>query len=137
MTCSRIFDRLRRDADTSRELESMDKFQLAAYELTASSKSAELFDLSRESDKMRDRYGRTTWGQSTLLARRLVEAGSTFVTVHCAGWDHHWDLKAGMDRYLPQIDTMMSALFEDLHERGLSEKVLVMLMGEFGPAHPR
>ncbi len=126
------FDRLRRDADASHAFDAMDRFQLAAYELTAGSKSAELFDLSREADKTRKRYGRTTWGQSTLLARRLVEAGCTFVTVHCGGWDHHWDLKAGMDRYLPQIDQMVSALFEDLHDRGLSDKVLVMLCGEFG-----
>src|SRR5262249_6646592 len=126
------FDRLRRDVDTTRALDTMDKFQAAAYELTAGSKSAELFNLSREDAKTRDMYGRTSWGQSALLARRLVEAGCTFVTVHCGGWDHHWDLKAGMDRYLPQVDQMVSGLFEDLHQRGLAEKVLVMMMGEFG-----
>ncbi|MFO0965158.1 MAG: DUF1501 domain-containing protein [Gemmataceae bacterium] len=65
------------------------------------------------------------------MARRLVEAGSTFVTVHFGGWDHHWDLQAGMERYLPQVDSCVSALFEDLQERGLYDQVLVVLCGEF------
>ena len=79
----------------------------------------------------RDRYGRTSWGQSTLLARRLVEAGCTFVTVHLGGWDHHWDLKKGMENYLPQVDMLVAGLFTDLSERGLLDKTLVVLCGEF------
>ena len=92
----------------------------------------EAFDLSREEDKTRDRYGRHSWSQSTLLARRLVEAGSTFVSVHCGGWDHHWDLRSGYHRYLPTIDQMVSALLSDLDERGMLEKTLVCLCSEFG-----
>ena len=65
------------------------------------------------------------------MARRLVEAGSTWVTVHMGGWDHHWSLKSGMDNYLPQIDMLTSALFSDLSERGLLDKVLVVMCGEF------
>jgi uncharacterized protein (DUF1501 family) len=65
------------------------------------------------------------------LARRLVEAGSTWVTVHMGGWDHHWDLKAGMENYLPQVDMLVSGLFTDLAQRGLWEQVLVVLCGEF------
>ena len=76
-------------------------------------------------------YGRTNWGQSTLLARRLVEAGATFVTVHIGGWDHHWDLQKGMENYLPIVDQARHGLFTDLTERGLYEKVLVVVCGEF------
>jgi uncharacterized protein (DUF1501 family) len=80
---------------------------------------------------LRDRYGRDSWGQSTLLARRLVEAGATFVTVLYAGWDHHWNLQAGMESYLPRVDKAVASLFEDLDERGLLATTLVVLCGEF------
>jgi uncharacterized protein (DUF1501 family) len=61
----------------------------------------------------------------------LVEAGTTFVTVHFGGWDHHWDLQAGYNNYLPKIDQLVSALFNDLSDRGMYDQVLVVLMGEF------
>ena len=125
------FDRLRRDVETKGMLDSMDRFDRQAVELVTGAAARTAFDISLEDDRVRDRYGRHSWGQSTLLARRLVEAGTTFVTVHFGGWDHHWDLKTGMENYLPKIDTLVSALFEDLTERGLSENVLVMLCGEF------
>ncbi len=125
------FDRLRRDVDSSGSMASMDRFDMSAYEMVAGAAARKAFDLSAEDPKNRDRYGRTSWGQSTLLARRLVEAGSTWVTVHMGGWDHHWNLKAGYENYLPQVDMLVSALFTDLAERGLSDKVLVMLCGEF------
>jgi uncharacterized protein (DUF1501 family) len=76
-------------------------------------------------------YGRHTWGQGVLLARRLVEAGTTFVTCHFAGWDHHWDLQKGMENYLPKVDQAVHGLFTDLTRRGLYDKVLVVLCGEF------
>ena len=126
------FDQLRRDVDRSGTLEAMDKFDRQAYELVTGEKAREAFNISAEDPKLRERYGRTPWGQSTLLARRLVEAGSTFVTCHLGGWDHHWDLQKGYDRYLPQVDQLVSALFTDLSERGLYEKVCVVLCGEFG-----
>lgn len=125
------FDRLRRDADTSGMADAMDRFDRQAFDLVAGDAARKAFDISREDPRNRDRYGRHSWGQSMLLARRLVEAGTTFVTVHLGGWDHHWDLKAGMERYLPIVDQGVSALFEDLAQRGLNENVLVMLCGEF------
>ncbi|WLD12706.1 DUF1501 domain-containing protein [Planctellipticum variicoloris] len=128
---ARQFDRLRRDVDARGTLEAMDRFDQQAFELVAGASARKAFDISQEDPRMRDRYGRHSWGQSTLLARRLVEAGTTFVTVHLGGWDHHWDLKSGMERYLPMVDSLVSALFEDLEQRGLSEKVMVMLCGEF------
>jgi Protein of unknown function (DUF1501) len=124
-------DGLRRVVDKTRSTDSMDQFQQKAYDLVVGDAGRKAFDLASEDPQLRDRYGRHTWGQSTLLARRLVEAGSTFVTVHFGGWDHHWDLKKGMEDYLPKVDSCVATLFEDLHQRGLQDKVLVVLCGEF------
>ena len=125
------FDKLRRDVETKGLLDSMDRFDRQALDLVTGPAARRAFDISLEDPRLRDRYGRHNWGQSTLLARRLVEAGSTFVTVHFGGWDHHWDLKSGMERYLPIVDAAVSALLEDLSQRGLTDNVLVMLCGEF------
>jgi hypothetical protein len=125
------FDAQRRLVDQSGASDAMNQFQRQAFDLVTVGKAAAAFDLTRESTAARDRYGRNTWGQSTLLARRLVEAGCTFVTVHWGGWDHHWELKPGMERFLPKLDQMVSALFDDLHDRGLLETTLVMICGEF------
>jgi hypothetical protein len=125
------FDRLRRDVDNSGAIESMDRFERAAYDMVVGEAARKAFDMNAEDPKLRDRYGRTAWGQSTLLARRLVEAGTTWVTVHMGGWDHHWNLKEGYENNLPQVDMLVSALFTDLSERGLLDKVLVVLCGEF------
>ncbi len=125
------FDSARRLLDNSADAQAMDRFEQEAFDFVSGSAARKAFDIGKEDPKMRDRYGRHNWGQSTLLARRLVEAGSTFVTVHFGGWDHHWNLKAGMDAYLPIVDTAVSALFEDLDDRGLLETTLVVLCGEF------
>jgi hypothetical protein len=124
-------DQLRRTVDASGALEAMDRFQQQAYELVTSPAARKAFDIASEDAKVRDRYGRNSFGQSTLLARRLVEAGSTFVTVLYGGWDHHWGLKAGMDNNLPIVDAAVSSLLTDLSERGLLDKVMVLLCGEF------
>ncbi len=125
------FDKLRRDVDSSGILDAMDRFDRQAMDLVTGPAARRAFDISLEDPRIRDRYGRQSWGQSTLLARRLVEAGTTFVTVHFGGWDHHWNLKEGMERYLPMVDSAVSALLEDLSQRGLYDNVLVMLCGEF------
>ena len=125
------FDRFRRDVETKGVLESIDRFDRQALDLVTGTAARTAFDIGQEDAKIRDCYGRDSWGQSTLLARRLVEAGTTFVTVHFGGWDHHWNLKSGMESYLPRIDTLVSALLEDLSQRGLYDNVLVMLCGEF------
>jgi hypothetical protein len=130
-TLSTTFDKLRRDVDTNGTALAMDRFERQAFEMVAGDAARKAFDINSEDPRIRDKYGRQSWGQSTLLARRLVEAGSTFVTVHLGGWDHHWDLKAGMERYLPQVDRLVATLFADLADRGLSDKVLVVLCGEF------
>ena len=126
------FDNLRREVDGSGVLGTYDRFQHDAYKMVTGERAIEAFDLSKENAKTRDRYGRHSWAQSTLLARRLVEAGSTFVSVHCGGWDHHWNLKSGYHRYLPTVDQMVSALLEDLYDRGQLDRTLVCLASEFG-----
>src|SRR5947199_315460 len=79
-----------------------------------------------------DRYGRGPWGQYTLMARRLVEAGVTFVTVDMPHWDDHSNIKEGHGYKLPHVDRAVSALVDDLNQRGLLDRVLVVVMGEFG-----
>jgi uncharacterized protein (DUF1501 family) len=125
------FDSARRLLDKSAESQAMDRFEQEAFDFVSGDAARRAFDIGKEDPKLRDRFGRHNWGQSTLLARRLVEAGSTFVTVHFGGWDHHWNLKPGMDANLPIVDSAVSALFEDLEERGLLETTLVLLCGEF------
>jgi hypothetical protein len=123
-------DTLRRDVEASGHFDALDQFERQAYELVTGPAVRRAFDLESEDEKVRDRYGRNHWGQSTLLARRLAEAGVTFVTVSMGGWDQHGDLKAKMHDYLPKVDAAVSSLFEDLASTGLLEKVLVLVMGE-------
>jgi Protein of unknown function (DUF1501) len=126
------FDRLRQASDLSGTMEAMDRFQRQAFEFVAGGAARKAFDINSETDATRDRYGRNNWGQSALLARRLVEAGSTFVTLNFGGWDHHWDLQQGLEDHLPKVDLAVSGLLTDLSERGLHERVLVVMCGEFG-----
>jgi uncharacterized protein (DUF1501 family) len=108
-----------------------------AFHLLTSKQVASAFDINAEPAARRDRYGRHTFGQSALLARRLVEAGVTFVTVNCVPWDHHatggrLSTKEGGQKLIPPLDRAIAALVEDLTQRGLYEKTLVVAMGEFG-----
>lgn len=125
------FDQIRREVDKSGTLDTMDRFQRNAYDLVMGPAARRAFDLSTEDPKLRDRYGRNSFGQSVLLARRLVENGVTFTTAVFSGWDHHWDLEAGMKNYLPMVDSAVASLLIDLEERGLLESTLVVLCGEF------
>jgi hypothetical protein len=139
------FDGLRRDIDQSRLMESMDKYDREAVELLTSGKAREAFDLSKESPKLRDQYGRHKWGQRALLARRLVEAGTSFVTMQmqsvglpgakASNWDDHavnWNIFDELRLKLPVFDRAVATLIEDLYERGLDRQVLVIVAGEFG-----
>jgi hypothetical protein len=125
------FDTMRSDIDRSGTVQAMGQFNREAYDFVTGPRARNAFDIGREDSRLRDRYGRNTWGQSTLLARRLVEAGSTFVTVHFGGWDHHWDLQRGMETLLPRVDMAVATLFEDLADKGLLDTTLVVLCGEF------
>lgn len=126
----RSLDTLRRDADGAGAFDALDQFERQAFELVASREVGRAFDIAAESDAVRDRYGRTTWGQSVLLARRMAEAGVSFVTVAMGGWDQHGNLKAAMENYLPAVDRAVSALFEDLAALGLLDQTLVVMCGE-------
>ncbi len=111
-------------------------FRARAATLLASGNSADAFDLSKEPEKVRERYGRHAWGQSHLLARRLVEAGTRFVTTVNGPsiiWDTHKDnFNSLRDRLVPPMEQAYAALLDDLEERGLLDSTLVVWMGEFG-----
>jgi uncharacterized protein (DUF1501 family) len=127
-------DTIRRDLDTKGDMSGLDTFYRDAMEMVTNTKAQQAFDVNRESAKLRDRYGRNDLGQCCLLARRLVEAGVTFVTVQAGGgWDTHGNNFTELKRrLLPQFDMGVAALVEDLYDRGLQDDVLVMAMGEFG-----
>ena len=111
----------------------MDTFYQKAYELVTSAAAKEAFDISREPAKVRDAYGRHSFGQSALMGRRLVEAGCRFVSILHGGWDNHTTIFETLkDDLLPQVDSGISALLADLDERGLLDDTLVVMMGEFG-----
>ena len=138
------FDRLRREADLSGVMESMDKFNREAVSLLTSDKAREAFDLSKEDPKLREKYGRHKWGQRALLARRLVEAGTSFVTMQMQnpgipGAIGNWDIHAVNGHLfddararLPVYDRAIAALVEDIYDRGLDKKVMLIVSGEFG-----
>ena len=121
----------------------LDNYYDQALNLIVSGKAREAFDLEMESDTLRDRYGRNTFGQSCLLARRLVEAGTRVVEVVWPkvansdnhSWDHHKDLTKRMKNQSgPMLDGGLATLFEDLDERGMLDETLVVAIGEFGRA---
>lgn len=125
-------DRVIRTAEETAEMEARDQFDERAFEFVAGDAARKAFDIQSEPAEMRERYGRNPWGQSVLLARRLVEAGSTIVTCHFGGWDSHWNHQQTMETHLPKVDRAVHGLLTDLHERGRLEDVLVMVCGEFG-----
>jgi hypothetical protein len=126
------FDRARRDIDTSGLMDGLDRFDQEAFDLVLGDAARRAFDLSKEDPRLRDRFGRHQWGQSALLARRLVEAGVRFVTLTFSGWDYHSSLESGMKNVLPILDRAVNSLVDDLDSRGLLDSTIVMVMGEFG-----
>ncbi|MBN2447171.1 MAG: DUF1501 domain-containing protein, partial [Phycisphaerae bacterium] len=108
-----------------------DRCEKNAYDLMFG-EARKLFDLTQEPDETRERYGRNTFGQSCLMARRLVETGVPYVTINYKGWDTHKQHFQMMQRNLPQMDQGMAALLADLAERGLLDSTIVWWGGEFG-----
>src|SRR5204862_4533043 len=123
-------DQMFRDQEQNAELGNMDRMQTRALEMLLSDKVKEAFDLSKESEKTKEAYGKDRIGQSALLARRLVEAGCRFVTA--AGykhgqWDTHVDNEKGIREILfPTLDRTLSTLLQDLQERGLYESTVAV-----------
>jgi uncharacterized protein (DUF1501 family) len=123
------------------EKENLDEYYQRAMSLVTSGRARDAFDLAREEGALRDKYGRNTFGQSCLLARRLLEAGTRVVEVVWPkiansdnhSWDHHSDLSNRMKNQSgPMLDTGLSALIEDMDNRGMLEDTLVVCIGEFG-----
>lgn len=126
------FDSLRRDVDQSGTLEGLNSFKAQALEMVTGDLVRNAFDIEKESPQLRDHYGRHLYGQSALLARRLVEAGSTCVTINTGYWDHHDNIEKGLEQHLPPLDTAIAALVEDLKDRGMLDDVIIYCAGEFG-----
>jgi len=145
----RAFDTMRRDLDTGDRLQGLDRFQAQALDIMTSPKVRDAFDLSRESHKVLAKYGKGKYPHQTvknilydwdpkkfLLARRLVEAGVRVVTLRAGDWDHHTsptgDIFHALKMLMPLIDRSVTALIDDLRDRGLDRDVLVVVLGEFG-----
>ena len=121
-------DAYRKDLDRNLEARQLTDAQQKAFTLTTSPDVRKAFDLAQEPAALRDRYGRHTWGQSLLLARRLVQSGVTFVQANMGGlnhWDYHDKENDGLKRDLPRFDQAFSALIEDLHQTGMLDETLV------------
>ena len=144
-TLNQQMNGLRADLDASGAMSQMDSFGQTAFDIVAGGRAQEAFDLSKEPQKVRDRYGEHDWARQALLARRLVERGSSFVTIdlsnHSASgtWDNHGDnippyggIWNGLRPLLPVFDHVITTLVSDLAERGMLDDTLVIAMGEFG-----
>jgi hypothetical protein len=128
----RQFDTFSRDVEQLESMSGLDAFTQRALQMVTSPRARDAFDLSRESDETRERYGR--YSENFLIARRLVEAGVSVVTLKVGDWDTHEKNFIDMRTQLPQLDRGFHALVTDLHERGLDQDVAVVLWGEFGRA---
>ena len=138
-------DRIRSGLDLDGSMEALDFYQQQAIDMVTGARARDALDLSREPEKVRERYGGHLWCQQALLARRLVEAGVSFVTLDMSyhgssgTWDTHGDnippyggISKGLKPLLPLFDHLFTTLVNDLEERGLADEVLVIAMGEFG-----
>ncbi|HEV3260959.1 MAG TPA: DUF1501 domain-containing protein [Gemmataceae bacterium] len=141
----RALDQLDRHADVLGSGGAIDKYREQAFAMLTAPAARKVFDLSRESPRVLDRYGRGRFGRSCLLARRLAEHGVPFIQVNWSdnveaeedagdgGWDHHYrNFQIMQDRHAPWLDQTLSALLSDLRQRGLLGKTMVLVLGEFG-----
>lgn len=110
----------------------LDDFYKQGVQLITSKEAQHAFDISQEDNSIRDQYGRSSFGQRALLARRLVEAGVPFVTLYEGGWDHHTKIFERLDKRLPSFEATIAALIEDLDDRGMLDSTMVVALGEFG-----
>ncbi len=141
----RSFAELENAVDAARSARAIDEYRAQAFAMLTSPEARLMFDLTKEEGRVRDEYGRTRFGQSCLLARRLVEHGVPFVQVNWSdhveaeedsgdgGWDHHYrNFQIMQDRHAPWLDQTLSTLLTDLRQRGLLDRTLVLAYGEFG-----
>ncbi|MEC9148671.1 MAG: DUF1501 domain-containing protein, partial [Planctomycetota bacterium] len=109
-----------------------DEFYVQGYQLMESAQAQAAFRVETEEASLRDRYGRNSFGQRALLARRLVEAGVPFVTLYEGGWDHHTNIFDAISKRIPPLESTIATLIQDLEDRGRLERTLVLVLGEFG-----
>ncbi len=124
-------DRVRRQIDQSGAMDTVDSYQQQAAELMLGGRARAAFDITQEDPQTRERYGPGPWGHYACLARRLVEAGVSFVTVDMPHWDHHSNIEKGHGASMRAMDRAVTALVTDLDERNMLDEVLVLVMGEF------
>jgi len=124
-------DALKRALPDDPQMAALDQSEKQAYDLILGD-AGKVFDLSQEQSELRERYGRTTFGQACLLARRLVEKGVPYITINYGGWDSHKGHFQTMQRKLPELDKGLATLLQDLSERGLLASTIVWCCGEFG-----
>ncbi len=124
-------DALGRKMEGNPQFEKLDAAEKQAYELILGD-TGKAFDLSKETPALRENYGRNTFGQSCLLARRMVERGAPFISINYKGWDTHKQHFTTMRRKLPELDKGLSALLQDLSDHGLLDSTIVWCSGEFG-----
>jgi hypothetical protein len=125
-------DRRFREAENSPLLDSMNEFYQKAYDLISSAAAREAFAIQKETDKLRDAYGRTGVGQGCLLARRLIESGVRLAAVYHGGYDTHTDHEKATKPLLTEFDQAFPVLLDDLDQRGLLSNTLVLVIGDFG-----
>lgn len=123
-------DRVNREIDRSGLMTGLDGFEAQAFNMVLG-RSKEAFDMDREDPRLQAKYG-PGLGEQLLLARRLCEAGTGFVTLHFGGWDMHGQIEAGCKNLCPQVDRAVSAFIDDVAQRGLSQRILLVITGEFG-----
>lgn len=124
------FDRFERDADRSGLMHGLDAFEAQAFNLIMGN-APDAFDVRKEDSRTRDNYGKDI-GEQLLVARRLCESGCGFVTLNYGGWDMHGNIERSMNQRAPQLDKAVAAFLEDVQERGLQDKILLVISGEFG-----
>lgn len=131
-TLLQAFDTLQSQIHASDQIATYDEFSQKAAQMILAPQAQAAFDIGKENEKLRDEYGRSEFGQSLLMARRLVESGVRFVTVNYGGWDMHDKIFEGLDKKLPEFDQSFARFIRDMDERGTLQDTLVVCMGEFG-----
>jgi uncharacterized protein (DUF1501 family) len=131
-TLLQAVDTLQAQVHANDQISTYDEFAQKAAQMVLSPEAQAAFDIGKESEQLRDEYGRTEFGQSLLMARRLTESGVRFVTVNYGGWDHHEKIFQSLDKKLPEFDQSFARFIRDMDERGTLKETLVACFGEFG-----
>jgi hypothetical protein len=131
-TLLQAVDSLQEQVHANDQITTYDEFSQKAAQMVLSPEAQAAFDIGKESEQLRDEYGRTEFGQSLLMARRLTEAGVRFVTVNYSGWDHHEKIFQSLDKKLPEFDQSFARFIRDMDERGTMKDTLIACFGEFG-----